>query len=60
MQFDDIKDVVVSVLSHRIRLKPSVRYLQDVENYVLEKFQKNVENTKWQKNMEQEKEGDYR
>jgi magnesium chelatase subunit I len=36
--FDDIRAVVVSVLSHRISLKPSVKYLQDPEEFVEEKF----------------------
>jgi len=40
VQFQDIKDVLVSVLSHRIRLKPSVRYLESAENYLKEQFQK--------------------
>ncbi len=34
----DVASVIVSVLSHRIRLKPSVKYLEDVEAYVREKF----------------------
>ena len=40
--YQDIKDVYVSVLSHRIRLKPSVKYLQTPEDYIKEKFEKNV------------------
>ena len=59
--FEDIKDVLVSVLSHRIRLKPSVRYLQNIEDYVKEQFHKNVEATKWQNHLEEEQQaGDYR
>lgn len=61
VQFEDIKDVLVSVLSHRIRLKPSVRYLESIENYIKEQFHKNVEATKWQNHLEEEQEsGDYR
>ena len=61
VQFDDIKDVLVSVLSHRIRLKPSVRYLETVEDYIKDHFHKNVEATKWQNHLEQEQQsGDYR
>ena len=61
VEFQDIKDVVVSVLSHRIRLKPSVRYLQDVSDYLKEQFHKNVEASKWQNDLEQEQNsGDYR
>ena len=59
VQFEDIKEVLVSVLSHRIRLKPSVRYLESVENYIKEQFHKNIETTKWQNNLE-EKSGDLR
>ncbi|MBS3096211.1 ATP-binding protein [Candidatus Woesearchaeota archaeon] len=59
VQFEDVKDVVISVLSHRIRLKPSVRYLQSVEDYIKEQFHKNMEATKWQNHLEQET-SDYR
>src|SRR3989338_1848084 len=58
IQFEDIKEVLVSVLSHRIRLKPSVRYLEDIETYIQEKFHKNIEGTKWQNQLEEEKPGD--
>jgi len=34
----DVKDVLVSVLAHRISLKPSIKYLQSPENYLLDKF----------------------
>ncbi len=61
VDFDDIKDVLVSVLAHRIRLKPSVRYLEDVDHYVKEQFYKNIESTKWKNHLEEEqKSGDYR
>jgi len=40
--FDDIKSVIVSVLAHRIRLKPSVKYLQSPEEYVEQQFEKNI------------------
>ena len=61
VQFEDIKDVLVSVLSHRIRLKPSVRYLQSIEDYIREQFHKNVEAVKWQNHLETEQEaGDLR
>lgn len=35
---DDIKAVIASVLSHRIRLKPSIKYLSTSEDFVLEQF----------------------
>ena len=60
VQFDDIKEVLISVLSHRIRLKPSVRYLESVENYIEEQFHKNMELTKWQSKTEEQEAGDYR
>ena len=61
VQFEDIKEVLVSVLSHRIRLKPSVRYLENIEDYIKEQFHKNVEATKWQNHLEEEQQsGDYR
>ena len=60
VQFEDIKEVLVSVLSHRIRLKPSVRYLESVENFIIEKFHKNVEGAKWHDHLEEEKTGDLR
>ena len=40
--FDDIKDVFISVLAHRIRLKPSIKYLQSPETYIKEQFEKNI------------------
>ena len=60
VQFEDIKEVLVSVLSHRIRLKPSVRYLQTVEDYLKEQFHKNVEASKWKNDLEEQESSDYR
>lgn len=60
VSFEDVKDVLISVLSHRIRLKPSVRYLESVENYIQEQFHKNIEATKWQNHLEENKAGDDR
>ncbi|GIU70183.1 MAG: hypothetical protein KatS3mg002_1419 [Candidatus Woesearchaeota archaeon] len=37
----DVKSVMLSVLSHRIKLKPSVKYLQTAENYIEESFNRN-------------------
>lgn len=39
----DVQAVLVSVLSHRIRLKPSVKYLKKPEEYVKEEFAKYIE-----------------
>ena len=60
VQFEDIKDVLVSVLSHRIRLKPSVRYLETVEDYIKEQFHKNIEASKWKNELEEQESSDYR
>ena len=38
--FDDIKDVIISVLAHRVRLKPSIKYLQNPEDYISSQFEK--------------------
>ena len=60
VEFEDIKDVLVSVLSHRIRLKPSVRYLQSIEEYIKEQFHKHIEAVKWQNHLEEVQAGDLR
>ena len=39
VEFKDVQAVVVSVLAHRIGLKPSVKYLQSPEDYVRKEFQ---------------------
>jgi len=39
---EDIKNAVISVLAHRIRLKPSIKYLQSPEAYIKEQFEKNI------------------
>ncbi|MBU0665911.1 MAG: MoxR family ATPase [Nanoarchaeota archaeon] len=39
----DIQEVIISVLSHRIRLKPSVKYLQTTEKYVEKEFSNHLE-----------------
>lgn len=52
--FEDLKDVLVSVLSHRIRLKPSIKYLQSPEDYLRHQFEKNIVNSE----VLEEKKGD--
>lgn len=42
VSFEDIKDSVISVLAHRIRLKPSIKYLETPEGYIKEKFEKEL------------------
>lgn len=41
--FDDIREVIESVLAHRIKLKPSIKYLQDPSKFVREQFEKFVD-----------------
>ena len=40
--FNDIRDSVISVLAHRIRLKPSIKYLETTEDYNRHQFEKNI------------------
>lgn len=40
---DDIKEAIISVLSHRIRLKPSVKYLISNEEFVKKKLQEFID-----------------
>ncbi len=42
VSFEDIKEAVISVLAHRIRLKPSIKYLERPEQYLKEKFEKEI------------------
>ncbi len=44
VEFEDIRDAVVSVLAHRIRLKPSVKYLESQDDYVRKAFERFIEN----------------
>jgi Mg-chelatase subunit ChlI len=37
---EHIKEVMISVMSHRIKLKPSIKYLETPEKYLEEEFQK--------------------
>ncbi len=38
VEFKDVKSAVISVISHRISLKPSVRYLKTPEDFIKEEF----------------------
>ncbi|MFC1769263.1 AAA family ATPase [Nanoarchaeota archaeon] len=40
--FDDVADSVASVIAHRIRLKPSVKYLQSPEEFIAKEFREFV------------------
>lgn len=44
VEFEDIKNAVVSVIGHRIRLIPSAKYLQTPFEYVNEEFRKFAQN----------------
>ncbi len=50
VSFEDVKNSIVSVLAHRIRLKPSVKYLKDTAEFINEEFEsysdKKVSSTK--------------
>ncbi len=46
--FDDIKLVLLSVLAHRIRLKPSSRYLISPSEFVKQEFEKHVQKAQWE------------
>lgn len=44
--FDEVESVVGSVLGHRVRLKPSLKYAEDSRELVKEKFSDFLENSK--------------
>lgn len=51
VNFEDIKEAIISVLSHRIRLKPSIKYLQSPKDYIKDKFEKNIIEEKWEEEL---------
>jgi len=55
VKIEDIQETIVSVLSHRIRLKPSVKYLQSPKEFIEEEFKKFLSNSE-----ELIEKGDYR
>lgn len=55
VRFEDIEEAIISVLSHRIRLKPSVKYLQEPKEFIKEEFKKFLD-----ANQELNESGDYR
>lgn len=55
VSFNDIEEAIISVLSHRIELKPSVRYLKSPVEFIEEEFKKLTESYDELKS----KEGDY-
>ena len=46
---DQMRRAVVSVLSHRISLKPSVKYLQDPREFIREQFEKHADKELYEK-----------
>lgn len=46
VNFEDIKDAIISVLSHRIRLKPSVKYLQTPTEFIEEQLKRFLDSQK--------------
>ena len=43
---NDVQDAMISVLAHRIRLKPSIKYLKSAVDYLKEQFSEQFENEK--------------
>ena len=39
VSMDDLKNSIVSVIAHRIRLKPSIKYLKDTTEFINEEFE---------------------
>jgi len=52
----DLRDAVKSVLSHRIRLKPGIKYLKTPETFLEESFDKHLEESEYK---DSEKSGDF-
>lgn len=50
VDYQDIYDAIISVLSYRIRLKPSIRYLKTIQDYLKEKIDDFIEKNKLPKN----------
>ncbi|MBW3011673.1 hypothetical protein KY311_00665, partial [Candidatus Woesearchaeota archaeon] len=54
--FKDIESSLISVLSHRIRLKPSVKYLKDPSEFIKEQFEEFIQSNQQYRNYQTEKE----
>lgn len=57
VEMNDIKNAVLSVISHRIRLKPSSRYLQSPVEFVREAFEKFFSQFSHREGLEKEGDG---
>jgi magnesium chelatase subunit I len=45
VEFSDIKSAIISVIAHRIRLKPSVKYLKEPQEYIAKEFEEFINAT---------------
>ena len=50
---DDVLDAFYSVIAHRIRLKPSVKYLMNVNDFITKEF------SKFKESSQKENSGDF-
>ena len=48
VEFEDVKDVIHSVLAHRIRLKPSSRYLISPSEFIKQEFERHIQQANWE------------
>jgi len=46
VNFEDVSKAIISVLSHRIELKPSIKYIQTAEDFLAQEFKKYCETNK--------------
>lgn len=46
VSFEDVEEAMMSVLQHRMRLKPSLRYIHSVSDYLKDNFRRFVEQSK--------------
>lgn len=44
VSIQDVRDVMKSVLAHRIKLKPSIKYMQEPEDFIQKSMEKYLEN----------------
>lgn len=58
VEFKDLQNALISVLRHRVKLKPSVRYLKDISAFVKEEFDNFVNSTPTYKQFSSSEEGD--
>lgn len=59
VSFNDIGNSLISVLKHRIKLKPSIKYLKDVNEFIDEEFKEFLQsNTQYRGLMPEKEEGE--